>query len=284
MNINDAKIKASKLQSPEERIEFLLYLFENNYSPTTISKIFKTKVVFVADILRSLGHLPQLNTLICIDCGKEKFFEEFPIASNKISGRQGKCNVCWSNQLSRNYHNNSEYHKQQSLIRQQSEKGKHYRKKYDNDNREHINKYHREYHNLPSQQQYHKSYRDKNKNHRNEYNKKWFNDRYHTDIQFRIHNTFGTRMYHAIKDLKSGRSWELLVDYTLDDLIKHLELQFQNGMTWDNYGQWHIDHIKPVSSFNFDSTDDSEFKECWSLNNLQPLWAEDNLKKSNKIL
>ena len=56
-------------------------------------------------------------------------------------------------------------------------------------------------------------------------------------------------------------------------------------MSWDNYGRngWEIDHIKPISSFNFNSYKDKEFKECWSLENLQPLWAEENIRKSNKI-
>jgi len=64
----------------------------------------------------------------------------------------------------------------------------------------------------------------------------------------------------------------------------HLEKQFKDGMTWDNYGDWHIDHIRPISSFNFKSYEDKEFKECWDLNNLQPLWAEENIRKHNRIL
>ena len=55
-------------------------------------------------------------------------------------------------------------------------------------------------------------------------------------------------------------------------------------MSWDNYGEWHIDHILPDSSFYYVSTEDDEFKKCWALSNLQPLWAIDNLKKSNKII
>ena len=81
-----------------------------------------------------------------------------------------------------------------------------------------------------------------------------------------------------------GRHWEGLVDYTLDDLIQHLEKQFQVGMNWANHGRygWHIDHIKPKASFSFTSSDDIEFRQCWALDNLQPLWAEDNLRKGSK--
>ena len=64
--------------------------------------------------------------------------------------------------------------------------------------------------------------------------------------------------------------------------MRHLETSFNNGMTWDNYGKWHVDHIIPKNSFNYTSPEDKEFKECWELKNLQPLWAGDNLRKSSK--
>jgi hypothetical protein len=71
-------------------------------------------------------------------------------------------------------------------------------------------------------------------------------------------------------------------NYSIEQLKSHLESKFQLGMTWDNYGQWHIDHIKPESWFKYDSIDDESFKKCWSLDNLQPMWAIENIKKSNK--
>ena len=74
------------------------------------------------------------------------------------------------------------------------------------------------------------------------------------------------------------------MDFSVEDLIQHLEEQFDSGMSWDNMDKWHIDHILPVASFNFDSPDDEDFKECWALSNLQPLWAEENLAKGTKIL
>jgi predicted nucleic acid-binding Zn ribbon protein len=72
------------------------------------------------------------------------------------------------------------------------------------------------------------------------------------------------------------------LDYTGEELYNHLESQFTDGMSWDNRNNWHIDHIRPVSSFNYDSTEHPDFKKCWALNNLQPLWAEDNLKKGDE--
>ena len=65
-------------------------------------------------------------------------------------------------------------------------------------------------------------------------------------------------------------------------LRNHLESQFVEGMSWDNMGEWHIDHIRPIASFTFDSVNDPEFEACWALENLQPLWATDNLSKGAK--
>ena len=68
---------------------------------------------------------------------------------------------------------------------------------------------------------------------------------------------------------------------TLMELMDHLESKFQDGMNWENYGEWHIDHIKPLSMF--DLTNEEDFKIAVHYKNLQPLWAIDNLKKSNKV-
>jgi len=78
---------------------------------------------------------------------------------------------------------------------------------------------------------------------------------------------------------KSKRTLEL-VGCSIRDIRQHLENQFKDGMSWENQGEWHIDHIKPCSLF--DLTDPEQQKECFNYKNLQPLWAIDNIKKSNK--
>ncbi len=85
------------------------------------------------------------------------------------------------------------------------------------------------------------------------------------------------------KGNKNGRHWETLVGYTFNDLKKHFEKQFTEGMSWENYGEWHIDHIIPVKVFNFDKPEHLDFKRCWALKNLRPLWAKDNILKRAKI-
>lgn len=97
-----------------------------------------------------------------------------------------------------------------------------------------------------------------------------------------------TRIRSGISDalkergIRKGEKTFTLLGYSPDDLMFYLESQFTDGMSWDNMGEWHIDHIRPVSSFDFDSTEHPDFKKCWALNNLQPLWARDNMSKGDK--
>jgi len=105
------------------------------------------------------------------------------------------------------------------------------------------------------------------------------NQRYLKD---KVHMNFSRRMRQALKGLKGGTSWKDLVGYDVAELKSHLESLFISGMTWSNYGQWHIDHKKPISKFNVVTINDDEFKKCWSLDNLQPLWGIDNQIKHNK--
>lgn len=92
-----------------------------------------------------------------------------------------------------------------------------------------------------------------------------------------------TAICMALKGKKAGRPWEKLTGYTINDLIEHLESKFESWMTWDNYGKWDIDHIRPKSLFNYEAPKDLEFKQCWALKNLQPLEHIANIKKSNHI-
>lgn len=77
-----------------------------------------------------------------------------------------------------------------------------------------------------------------------------------------------------------------MVEFDIDQLTKHLEIQFTEGMTWDRFkdGSIEIDHIVPMSSFEISSSECQEFKACWSLANLRPMWSADNNKKRAKRL
>jgi len=83
---------------------------------------------------------------------------------------------------------------------------------------------------------------------------------------------------------KAGRRTFDLLGYTVDELRRHLEAKFQDGMTWDNYGPvWHIDHILPLSLFEYSTPDCAGFKAAWALANLQPLWARENISKGGRL-
>jgi hypothetical protein len=101
----------------------------------------------------------------------------------------------------------------------------------------------------------------------------------------RLEKVIKFQLRDSLRQNKAGRHWEDLLGYTLADLKKSLESKFTLGMTWENQGKdgWHIDHITPRSFFIWHKSEDQEFLYCWSLDNLQPLWAKDNLKKSNKL-
>lgn len=101
----------------------------------------------------------------------------------------------------------------------------------------------------------------------------------------RLHQSVSGQIRNALHGAKDGRSWEALVGYSRQELVAHLEKQFGPGMSWDNYGRWHIDHIQPAGGFSYSDPADAEFRACWSLSNLRPLWAAANLsKKDQRIL
>lgn len=75
----------------------------------------------------------------------------------------------------------------------------------------------------------------------------------------------------------------MLVGYSVDELMMHLEKRFEPGMSWDNYGEWHMDHRIPKTAFNYETVDDIDFKRCWALENLRPMWAKENMRKGAKL-
>ena len=147
------------------------------------------------------------------------------------------------------------------------EKRAKYQRKYIAEHQRHDKEYHKkynkEYKKNPKYKEYQNVWRKKPKN--------------------KLNISVQSLIWQALNGQKAGRKWEDLVGYTLNDLVKHLENQFDDKMSWDNYGKWHVDHKIPRSHFKYETAEDPEFKKCWALDNLQPLWAVDNLKKGNRI-
>lgn len=184
---------------------------------------------------------------ICKQCLATKSLSEFSKHPKTKDKLQPKCKSCESenNKIARQKNPTSKYYQQ----------NKQYYKEYS--------------------KQWIAGNEDRWKGYYKEWQKEYQRNKYKTDPLYKLRMCVGTRIRLALKSqnkTKLGKTIEYLgCDYT--QLKQHIESQFIEGMAWDNYGEWEIDHIVPISkggSFHY--------------SNLQPLWWKDNLKKSNKIL
>lgn len=192
---------------------------------------------------------------VCSLCKTLKFASDYHRQTTSSTGLQSKCKLCHKSQREKRKH----IEKIEAAERYQKNKAHHravaneYYKKYYAENREKIVA---------------KSV---------EYNRK----RYYSNPTHRLCHHFSNRIRATIQNKERNRAFSLL-PYSKEDLISHLEAQFKDGMSWENYGDWHIDHKKPIAAFSFTQYQDEQFIECWSLENLQPLWALDNIKKGGR--
>lgn len=167
-------------------------------------------------------------------------------------------------------------------------------KQYREENKEQIGAYKKQYQeeNKEYIAEYKKQYREENKEYIAEYNKHYHNERCNNDIVFKLRKAVSSSISRALRrngSSKNGISCLKYLNYSIKDLKSHLESQFETWMSWDNYGNynpskdtWQIDHIIPQSKLPYVSMEDDNFKECWSLTNLQPLSAKENLLKGNR--
>jgi hypothetical protein len=112
-------------------------------------------------------------------------------------------------------------------------------------------------------------------------NSEYYKHKRNTNPSYRLASNLRARMYSAFKvsKVKKSNKTEILLGCTIQEARKHIESQFLEGMSWENYSlfTWHIDHIKPVNTF--DLTDTEQQKQCFHYTNLRPLWAKDNLSR-----
>lgn len=127
-------------------------------------------------------------------------------------------------------------------------------------------------------------YQRKNSAARNAYKSKWSSNRVKADPEFAmlmVMRKSVTRMLDRIKAKRTqGARTTAIVGYTPAEFVAHIEPMFKPGMTWENHGKWHVDHRRPLASF--DLTDPEQRRLANSLHNLQPMWARRNLKKSDR--
>lgn len=134
--------------------------------------------------------------------------------------------------------------------------------------------------------EYHRNWRNENKEVVREKKRRYEKEKKNNDPVYRLTSVFKNALTASIKEkniCKTSKTFDIL-GYTKEELIEHLTKLFEPNMSMENYGEWHIDHIIPISKFNYSSVNDNDFKECWSLSNLQPAWAFDNLTKNNRFV
>jgi len=181
-----------------------------------------------------------------------------------------------------------------------------YRKKYNKENKEKYleqrKKYHKEH--REAEEQYSKEYYIKNKEKINEYNKSYYfinkekilkshkknqNEyqikRRKKDPKFNLDHRMKCAISNSLRKNKKSQSWQMLVGYTLKDLIKHLKKTIPKNYIWEDIlnGKLHVDHIIPKSVFNYTKPEHIDFKRCWALSNLRLLPAKENIAKSNYL-
>lgn len=197
---------------------------------------------------------------ICSVCGIEKNIKDFCQVKNKPSCR---CKKCLSEYNKTYYKNNQQKLKKQT-------------QKFRNENPEYMKLWRAN--NRVKVQKQKRLWLEQN---RDLINKKERNKR-KTNYAYKIKKNLRRRVNQVITRNNKSDSTLNLLCCSVYELIQHLEKQFVHGMSWENYGEWHIDHIKPCASF--DLSKKKQQKICFHYTNLQPLWAEDNLRKSDKIL
>ena len=243
-----------------------------------------------------LEEAANIDMRVCTDCKIEKPFSEFR-RSNYRQHYRRKCKNCDQAALERKREWDRKYYENNS------EKIKDRRKKYYKNNFEKVSESNKKWkkNNPEKTKEHRKRYK---KNHRekvNEYNRKYrknnssfraaanlrHGERYKNEPLYRLERILRARFTKFLKQnncRKGGRSFEIF-GATPQQIKSHIESQFKDDMTWENQGEWHIDHIIPLDYYfkNFDLNDLEVQKKAFNYKNLQPLWAFENLSKSNKF-
>ena len=189
----------------------------------------------------------------CKKCNESKQLDMFCNKSSEPDGKHRYCKSCQKKSNDTWYHENKDNRSQ-------------YYQKYREDNKDYFNQY--------CKHHYHTN---------KDLYREWHKNRYDNDLIYKIRHTIASRISHSLKTydtLKSNHTIEYL-RCTIEEYTTYLEKQFTPEMSWENYGKyWEIDHIKPVTKFDFNN--ENELYECFHYSNTQPLNKIENKIKSNK--
>lgn len=216
--------------------------------------------------------MENIKTKICTKCKLKKFVDEFHKKKSFKDGLNYWCKKC-----------SSKYKKDWNISN--PEKRKNQTKRYRENNSEKLKEANKKYYQINKEETIKrtKKWRKDNLEKARRLQKNWINKRLKNDPIFRLNHNIKSSIYKSLNGNKNDQPWEKLVGYDCQELRQHLESQFKDGMTWENYGKWQIDHRIPISLFNITSVKSKGFKKCWALENLQPLWGKENILKRNKL-
>ncbi len=212
-----------------------------------------------------------METKKCKSCSEIKPIYEFHIRKQVKDGYNNKCKIC-ACKLVKKYSSTTEQKekiKKKKKIYNSSDKGKELNKKQ----RRKTYLENKEKENLRS-----KKWNSDNKNKIKQYKKKYEKEYYRKNKPKLICRSMLHRALRSLNTKKNSSTNEML-GYSPEQLKNSIESLFKEGMTWENYGKWHIDHIVPLSSF----IENTPVNIVNALSNLQPLWAKENLSKGNKL-
>lgn len=207
----------------------------------------------------------------CTKCDNLKDLTEFNRSKLYSDGRRSECREC-QKKLTKIYRDKNKdkiNEKLRNKYKENPEIQKERSKKWLQTNEENFKK---------SYIKRNKKWVEKNLDKRREYLNKYSKEKLKNDTLFKLKRNVRIRINKFIKNKKESSLQ--IIDCSYSFLKEYLENQFKDNMSWDNYGEWHIDHIIPLSSAK---TEEEVYKLC-HYTNLQPLWAEENLKKGSKVL
>ena len=215
-----------------------------------------------------------METKICNKCNINHSLNFFPKRKDSKDGHRNECKTCWKLKTQEYIKNNP--YKKQEYNKNWLFKVPTYHKEFYSKNKEYFLEKRTRFTNINPN--YNKEYYSNNKQYFSDYTRVKYNNNNLYRLSHVIRNR--VRQFLKSKNMKKNNPTFDIVGCSPEFLKEHLGKQFIGGMSWENQGDWHIDHIIPLSSAK---TEEEVYKLC-HYTNLQPLWAEDNLKKSNKIL
>ena len=223
--------------------------FENS-EPMPMEKVEKVKAEKPPKPKRKPKQEIVDGMMICADCNENKVITEYYANDRNINGLMYRCKTCHNKKCAN-----------RNRIRLKSDKEFFIKTK-----------------------EYKKQWKISNPHKATQYVKQWEakNPEKVKEYRNRPYTKLSSNLRKRLREFVKGQRQFPGVGCTRERLVSHIESLWDEGMTWENYGKWHIDHIMPCSAF--DLMDPKQITECFHYTNLQPLWAKENIMKSNKVV